>query len=146
MIFLLQVQPLALLPPHDRPLRRPTRRHLLRHGAQRRHQQVRKTYSILIFKNVIHFRLLNAVLMAFRGEFTTIDVLKDLHDYKENPATRNRWDSLHREFACCGGVQHNDGYKVRSHFQASMHAFVRGKIACNPTAVVCVEQRRRPAK
>ena len=47
-----------------------------------------------------------------RGEFTGVDVLADLEDYKANPDTRSKWDKIHREFNCCGGLTFNDGYKV----------------------------------
>ena len=47
-----------------------------------------------------------------RGEFVGSDVLSDLDDYKANPATRAKWDALHREFGCCGGLNFNDGYKI----------------------------------
>ena len=48
-----------------------------------------------------------------RRELQTVDVLTSLEDYGANPATRRRWDALHQEFGCCGGINFNDGYKVR---------------------------------
>lgn len=48
------------------------------------------------------------------SEFAGINVLDDLKDYKTNPDTRTKWDSLHREFHCCGGLNFNTGYKVKS--------------------------------
>ena len=48
-----------------------------------------------------------------RRELQTVDVLTSLEDYGANPATRRRWDALQQEFGCCGGINFNDGYKVR---------------------------------
>ena len=55
--------------------------------------------------------------MELRGiinndEFSGVDVLKDLADYDANPATKAKWDAMHRQFGCCGGLNFNDGYKV----------------------------------
>jgi hypothetical protein len=39
------------------------------------------------------------------------DVGEDLKDYQTNAATMHRWDTLQREFHCCGGLQFNTGFK-----------------------------------
>ena len=41
-----------------------------------------------------------------------MDILADLENYKSSSATRAKWDSLHREFSCCGGLNFADGYKI----------------------------------
>ena len=35
-----------------------------------------------------------------------------MSNYKTSASTRAKWDRLHREFGCCGGLNFNDGYKI----------------------------------
>lgn len=51
-----------------------------------------------------------------RDEFSGVNVLKDLADYDSNRATKAKWDTMQRDFHCCGGLNFNDGYKVRNNF------------------------------
>lgn len=48
-----------------------------------------------------------------RAEYVSIDILADLADYEADYATRAKWDALQREFHCCGGINFNDGFKVK---------------------------------
>ncbi|TRY70348.1 hypothetical protein TCAL_02439 [Tigriopus californicus] len=50
--------------------------------------------------------------VILRAEFYSIDVLDDLRDYNTNWKTRAKWDGLHREYHCCGGVNFYDGFRV----------------------------------
>ncbi len=47
-----------------------------------------------------------------RNEYSSVNALTDLKDYGSNAATRARWDSLQREFSCCGGIGYNSGYEA----------------------------------
>ena len=45
-------------------------------------------------------------------QFSGANVVTDVADYGENPSTRSKWDTLQKEFHCCGGVNFNTGYMV----------------------------------
>jgi len=44
------------------------------------------------------------------GDQLSSNVVNEVNDYGENPSTRHRWDTLQKEFHCCGGVNFNTGY------------------------------------
>jgi hypothetical protein len=52
-----------------------------------------------------------------------VNIIDDLEDYAANPATQYKWDTLQREFHCCGGINFNNGYKVSRLFRRLTRVF-----------------------
>jgi len=64
--------------------------------------QLASVFTTLELRNEMIARVLNAAPQ---------DVYLDMEQYWMDPDVKEKWDTLQRDFQCCGVLQHNTGYK-----------------------------------
>jgi len=82
--------------------------------------QLASIFTSLELRNQMVARILNTA---------THDVYEEMERYWVDPDIKFKWDTLQRDFQCCGVLQHNTGYKDWQRFsQASRQASLKAAV------------------